>query len=318
MLASKIMLEQGIEVEAVYFKTGFGGCGEEENVAPVMKRAEALGMRFTVVDVGRDLMDIVSSPRFGFGKNMNPCIDCHSLFFTKCAEHMKKRGASFIVTGEVVGERPMSQRKWAMLEIDKFTGLRGLILRPLSARLLDVTIPETKGWVDREKLFGISGRSRRPQRMLAEKFGIKSYPNAAGGCLLTEKDFSRKLKDFMGYKTRLSVRDIVSLRSGRHFRLPGGSKFVIGRDEKENMRFLERVSAKEICFMTVDVPGPVGVLSGKIAASDKSLAASIIAAYSDANETDKIEMRVKRGGSGVWRKIYVAAPSKKAVNEFLV
>lgn len=318
MLASRIMLDQGIGVEGLYFRTGFGGCGEEENVVPVKKRAEALGMKLTVADVGKDLMDIVSSPRFGFGRNLNPCIDCHALFFRKCAEYMKKRKASFIVTGEVVGERPMSQRKSAILDIDKFTGLEGLILRPLSAKLLDPTIPEKKGWVDREKLHAISGRSRRPQRMLAEKFGIKSYPNAAGGCLLTEKEFSRKLRDLMEYNSRIGDGDIVSLRSGRHFRLTGGSKLIIGRDEKENMSFLEKVSPTDICFMTVDVPGPVGLLTGKDRTSDRHIAASIIAAYSDAEEGDTIEMKVKTGGSGTWRRIFVVAPSKRSVNEFLV
>jgi tRNA-uridine 2-sulfurtransferase len=249
---------------------------------------------------------------------MNPCIDCHSLFFKKCAEYMKKLGASFIITGEVVGERPMSQRKWAMLEIDKFTGLKGLILRPLSAKILDETIPEKNGWVDREKLFAISGRSRKPQRMLAEKLGIRSYPNAAGGCLLTEKDFSRRIKDLMAHKKKITVKDVADLRSGRHFRLPEGAKLVLGRDEKENMKLLKKALSGEICFMTIDVPGPVGVLSGRITKDDQLAAAGVIGAYSDADAGDEIKMKKRKGPSGEWKELTVKAPHKREVSGLIV
>jgi tRNA-uridine 2-sulfurtransferase len=318
MLAAKIILNEGIEVEGVYFRTGFGGCGERENTLPVKKRAESIGMKLTVADVGRDLLKIIRSPRFGFGKNMNPCMDCHALFFKKCAEYMKKLGGSFIITGEVLGERPMSQRKRAMREIDEFTGLGGLVLRPLSAKLLEETVPEKKKWVNREKLFGISGRSRKPQRALAEKLGIGSYPNSAGGCLLTQKDFSMKLKDLMENKAKITVGDIAALRSGRHFRLPGGAKFVTGRDEKENLRILKKASKGDMCFMTIDVPGPAGVLSGTIGENDKGIASSIIAAYSDVPEGDEIRMRMRKGPDGAWREIRGRAIPKKKVREFLV
>ncbi|MFA6635620.1 MAG: tRNA 4-thiouridine(8) synthase ThiI [Candidatus Omnitrophota bacterium] len=318
MLAAKIILNEGIEVEGVYFRTGFGGCGEKESALPVKKRAESIGIKLTVADVGQDLLKIIRSPRFGFGRNMNPCMDCHALFFKKCAEYMKKLGGSFVITGEVLGERPMSQRKRAMREIDEFTGLGGLVLRPLSAKLLEETVPEKKKWVKREKLFGISGRSRKPQRMLAEKLGIGSYPNSAGGCLLTQKDFSRKLKDLMENKTKITVGDISALRSGRHFRLSGGAKFVAGRDKKENSNILENASKGDVCFMTVDIPGPAGVLSGKAGKSDKKAAADIIAAYSDAYEGDIVKMRERKGGRGAWRELHVEAGPKRKVRQFLV
>ena len=318
ILAVKLMTEQGIKVEGLYFKTGFGGCGDSEDMTPIKERADKLGISLKVVDVGEDLIKIINKPKFGFGRNMNPCIDCHSLFFKKCGEYMKSLGCSFIVTGEVVGERPMSQRKWAMSQIDKECKLGGLILRPLSARLLKETIPEKEGWVDRTKLLNINGRSRKPQRELAEKYKIKSYPNAAGGCLLTEKDFSRKLKDLMSNKSKIGVRDITDLRSGRHFRLPGGAKFVMGRDEKENIKLLKKASSWEVCFMTIDVPGPVGVLSGKIVKEDELLAASIIGAYSAADVGDNVRMKKRKGPSGEWKEFFSEALQKREAGEFLV
>jgi tRNA-uridine 2-sulfurtransferase len=318
MLAAKIVAGEGVDVEGLYFKTGFGGCGEEKQDHSLEERAKQAGIRLEVVDVSRELLEIVRSPRFGYGKNMNPCMDCHALFFMKCAEHMKKTGGSFIVTGEVVGERPMSQRKWAMRQIDRFTALEGLILRPLSAKLLDKTLPEEKGWVKRENLFDISGRSRKPQMALARRFGITSYPNAAGGCLLTDREFSRKLMDLMDHEPEAGVRDVAALRMGRHFRLPNGAKFVIGRDEKENEKLLGGVSSDGTCFMTVEVPGPVGVLSGKSGEDTEKLAASIVAAYSDASVGDEIEMNIGKGASRVWRRTLVGVPSKKDIVRFLV
>lgn len=318
MLAAKIMVEEGIEVEALYFKTGFGGCGEIENALPVRQRAESLGVKMTVVDVSAELLKIISAPQYGFGKNMNPCMDCHALFFRKCYEYMEKLGASFIVTGEVVGERPMSQRKWAMMEIDRFTGLEGLILRPLSARIMPPTIPEKKGWVNRENLFAISGRSRKPQRLLAQRFGIKSYPNAAGGCLLTEKDFSRKLKDIMEHRSVLTERDIALLRTGRHFRLSPEAKLVIGRDERENERLLKLAARDDIRFATVDVPGPVGVLTGGASERDQQTAASVISSYSDAEHPEEVLVAREYGVSGKKEQSLVKSCPRKKFKKHLI
>ena len=318
ILAVKLMTEQGIGVEGLYFKTGFGGCGDSEDPGPIKDRADKLGINLTVIDVGEELIKIIKNPKFGFGRNMNPCIDCHSLFFKKCGEYMKRLGCSFIVTGEVVGERPMSQRKWAMRQIDEESELGGLILRPLSAKILDITIPEKEGWVDRTKLLGINGRSRKPQRELAEKYKIGSYPNAAGGCLLTDRDFSKKLKDLMNHKSGVDVQDIASLRLGRHFRFSETVKFVIGRDEKENIKLMERASSKDVCFITVEVPGPVGVLSGRVTKKDELLAASIIAAYSDTDVGDEIEMNMRKSKSEDWHGMWVPTPSKNDVSRFLI
>ena len=318
MLAVKLMLEQGIEVEGIYFRTGFGGCGDNEDLSLVKERAKDLDITLRVVDVSEELIKIIRKPKFGFGKNMNPCIDCHSLFFKKCGEYMRKLGCSFIATGEVLGERPMSQRKMALQQIDNESGLKGFILRPLSAKRLAETIPEKKGWVDRKKLLDISGRSRKIQRSLAEKYALTSFPNAAGGCLLTEKDFSRKLRDLMKYSPGITTKDISDLRSGRHFRLSDDVKFIIGRNEEENIRLLDKASSKESCFMTVDVPGPAGVIIGKMGKNEKLLASSIIAAYSDAHNGDEIKMKIRNGRSGEWREILVIVPPKKDMEKFLI
>ena len=298
ILAVRIIQEQGIEVEAVHFNNGFGGCGERKGgQTPVEYRAKKLGVKLSVIDVGAELIGILRSPSFGFGKNMNPCMDCHLLFFRKCGEYMEKAGASFIVTGEVLGERPMSQRRWAIDQIDENSGLEGLILRPLCAKLMKPTIPEEKGWVDREKLYAISGRSRRPQMDLAAKFGIDFYPNAAGGCLLTEKEFSRKLKDLMEHKEGFNIEDVDFLKIGRHFRLSPHAKLILGRDEKENEALTKKVSG-ETWFITVEVPGPVAVVRGPLSKEDEELALHIISSYSNILPGEDMEVYRRTGPDG--------------------
>jgi tRNA-uridine 2-sulfurtransferase len=318
ILAVRIIQEQGIEVEAVHFDNGFGGCGERDNEKnPVKYRADRLGIKLTGIDVGSELLRILKAPRFGFGRNMNPCMDCHLLFFKRCGEYMKEAGASFIVTGEVLGERPMSQRRWAIDQIDQNSGLEGLILRPLCARLMKPTIPEEKGWVDRHKLYAISGRSRQPQMELAAKFGIDFYPNAAGGCLLTEKEFSDKMRDLMEHKDDFDIDDVSFLKIGRHFRVSMDAKLILGRDEKENKLLLDKASG-EICFITVDVPGPVGVLRGNTSKRDEELALRIISAYSNipSGEQMKVSRMAEPGAKG--ETLNVRAVPKRDIRKYSI
>lgn len=318
ILAVSLMQQQGIEVEAVHFDNGFGGCGERDNNRqPIRDRAARLGVKLSFIDVSEDLVSILKDPKYGFGKNMNPCMDCHLLFFRKCGEYMRETGASFIVTGEVVGERPMSQRKWAIEEITANSGLEGLILRPLSARLLEVTIPEKEGWVDREKLFAISGRSRKPQMELARKMGIDFYPNAAGGCLLTEKDFSRKVRDLMVNKPGFDMRDVDLLKAGRHFRVSRTVKLILGRDEKENMDLVENMPGYT-CFMTVEVPGPVGVITGPLKPEEEKLVSRIISAYSDISPGEEMTVSRNRAKACEAEIIKIKAVSRKDVKKYLV
>jgi tRNA-uridine 2-sulfurtransferase len=318
ILAVSLMRQQGIEVEAVHFDNGFGGCGERDsNRQPIRDRAARLGVKITFIDVSEDLVHILKDPKYGFGKNMNPCMDCHLLFFKKCGEYMRKAGASFIVTGEVVGERPMSQRKWAIEEISASSGLDGLILRPLSARLMKVTIPEKKGWVDREKLLAISGRSRKPQMELAKELGIDFYPNAAGGCLLTEKDFSRKVRDLMENKPGFDMTDVDLLKSGRHFRISRTAKLILGRDEKENETLVKNMPGKTY-FMTIEVPGPVGVITGPLVGEEEKLVSRIISAYSDIHPGEEMTISRNTAKGGKAEIIKVKAVSRKDVKKYLV
>ncbi|MDD4908985.1 MAG: 7-cyano-7-deazaguanine synthase, partial [Candidatus Omnitrophica bacterium] len=225
ILAARLILEQGIEVEGVHFTTVFYGDADYEQASGVAQKAAArLGIGLKIFEISENLIEIVKHPRHGYGANMNPCIDCHTLMFAKAGQYMWQSGASFLVTGEVLGERPMSQHKQALKTIEKESELEGLILRPLSAKLLEVTVPERQGWVDRDKLEAIQGRSRKMQMELADKFNITEYPNPAGGCLLTDPMFSGRLRDLIKHKIDFAVYDIRLLKLGRHFRLNGQAK----------------------------------------------------------------------------------------------
>ncbi len=215
-LATKLILQQGIEVKALNFVTPFclcgkGGCGAAEV-------AKELGIPIKIMIVGQEYLRILRKPKHGYGKNMNPCIDCRIFMLKKAKQQAKEMGASFIFTGEVLGERPMSQHVHALRLIEKEAGLEGKILRPLSAKLLKETEAEKKGLVSRERLLDINGRSRKRQFALAKHFMIANYPCPAGGCLLTCKEFASKLRDLFAHKTRVTLKDVSLLKVGRHFR----------------------------------------------------------------------------------------------------
>ena len=291
ILAIRLMKEQGIEVEAVHFNNGFGGCGEiKTGKSSIKERAEKLGVKLTVMDVGEELIKIIKDPKHGFGKNMNPCIDCHLFFFKKCGEYMKKVGASFVITGEVLGERPMSQRRGAINLIERESGLKGLIVRPLSGKHMPVTIPEKEGWIDRKKLLDIKGRSRKKQLELAAKYGIDFYPNPGGGCQLTYSGFSRKVKDLVDNKPDFNMDDVRLLNFGRHFRLSKDAKLAVGKDEKDNNWLIEFSKKGDTYFDAPEVPGPIGVARGKLRKEDIDIVAKIIAWYSDAEEGEKLKV----------------------------
>jgi len=226
-LAIKLMLYQEIEVVGLNFITQFSA-GKEEAI----RVASKFGIELKVITFGEEYIRMVKNPGYGYGKNMNPCIDCRILQFKRAKEYMDKIGASFVFTGEVLGERPMSQRRDAINLIEKESGLKGLVLRPLSAKLLPPTIPEKEGLIDRELLLAISGRRRKEQMELAKRFGI-SYPTPAGGCRLTDPNFALRLKESFDHDED-STRDMHLLRYGRHFRLQTGAKAIVGRNEREN------------------------------------------------------------------------------------
>ena len=228
MLAAKLIQEQGIEVVGVAFTSPFFGPDKAR------RAAEWLGIPLHVVDITEDLIPVLVRPKYGYGRNMNPCIDCHTLMVRKAGELMKELGASFVVTGEVLGERPKSQNAAALRIVARDSGLEGYLLRPLSAKLLPPTVPEEKGWVDRERLLDIQGRSRKPQMALAEKYGLKDYPSPAGGCLLTDPGLSRRLKELLAENQTPEQRDLELLKYGRHFKSPEGTRIVVARQKEEN------------------------------------------------------------------------------------
>ncbi|MCX6750308.1 MAG: hypothetical protein NTZ83_02540, partial [Candidatus Pacearchaeota archaeon] len=232
-LAVKLMMNQGIEVTALNFITPFCTCTRKGCRHEASRIAKEFVIKIKVISVKEDYIEMVRNPKHGYGKNMNPCIDCRILMLKKAKEYMKEISASFLFTGEVLGQRPMSQRKNAMKIIEKEAGLEGLILRPLSARFLEPTIPEREGLVNRERMLNIRGRWRKPQMELAEEFGIEDYQCPAGGCRLTDPQFAKRVKEAFEHDED-GIQDMNLLKYGRHFRLPSGAKVIVGRNEEEN------------------------------------------------------------------------------------
>ncbi|MEA1939083.1 MAG: tRNA 4-thiouridine(8) synthase ThiI [Candidatus Caldatribacteriota bacterium] len=253
ILAVKLIQGQGIEVEGINFKTPFFGLSE------TFSAVKGLDMDLEIIDITQELLEILKNPKHGLGKNMNPCIDCHTFMFKKAGEYMTRIGASFILSGEVIGERPMSQNRNSLKVIEKESGYQGLILRPLSALLLPETIPEEKGLVDRNKLLDISGRSRKRQMELAIQMGIKDYPSPAGGCKLTEPGFSKRLKDLITQE-EYSIKEIELLKLGRHFRLTKDIKLVVGRNKEENEQIRKYFQEGDFLFEASEVKGPIALL----------------------------------------------------------
>jgi len=306
-VAVKVILEQGIEVEALNFATAFCQCTRRSSGcrSEARKVAELFGIKIKVISLKQEYLEIIKNPRHGYGKNLNPCIDCRILLLKKAKQYMAESGASFLITGEVLGQRPMSQHRKALDLIEHEAGVEGLLLRPLSAKLLPPTIPEQKGVVDREKLLRINGRSRKAQIQLAEKYSIKDYPCAAGGCLLTDKSFAAKMRDAMDH-FELRPADIPILKVGRHFRLSPEFKLVVGRNEQENAALERLCRTEDICFRPEKVNGPVAVGQGSPDDETLEAAARVVARYCDTGSADSCEIRLE--GDGCPRNFIDARP----------
>ena len=289
MIAVKLMTLQDIEVIALNINIGFGS--KIDTTELMKKRAELSGARFEAIDV-RDtyIKDILFSPKFGYGKNFNPCIDCHGFMFRVAMGLLEKYNASFLVTGEVVGQRPMSQRVDALQSVKKLAGDEdGLILRPLSAKVMKPTKPELEGWVDREKLLGINGRGREVQLSLAKEYGWDDFEKPGGGCLLTDINFTKKMRDFVKHD-KLEVEDIEVLKNGRQLRLEDGAKLIIGRNQEENKRIEEIKSNKYIFIKAKDIPGPTSLLSVNASEKDINLALKAILTFSKTEKNRKYDI----------------------------
>lgn len=291
-LAAKIIMNQGVEVLTVNFLSPFclcnkrGGCQYEAKAA-----ADHLGLALKSVSVHEEFLKIVRAPKHGYGSNLNPCIDCRIMMLKKAKELMAEEGAAFVITGEVLGQRPMSQNKNSLNLIEKESGLAGLIVRPLSAQLLPQTLPEKMKWIDRARLLEISGRSRKPQIALVKEFGINDYPCPAGGCLLTDEGFSRRARDLLKHG-EFDLNNVELLKVGRHFRLSPLAKLVVGRDEKENGRLEKMAEKADMVFTGQAVNGPLALGRGKdfMRAEILSLAGSIVSRYCDRNGQGEIVM----------------------------
>ncbi|NQT22755.1 MAG: hypothetical protein HQ579_04860 [Candidatus Omnitrophica bacterium] len=312
ILATKLMLEQGIDVEAVNFVTVFCNCTSKGKSCLASKSAaDKLGIKLKVFEVSKQYFEIIKKPKHGYGRNLNPCLDCRIFMFKKAAEYMKESGASFIVTGEVLGSRPMSQRRDAMRIIERDSDLKGMIVRPLSANLLEPTIPEEKGLVDRAKLLSIRGRSRKPQIQMAKDFGINDYPCPAGGCLLTDPGFAKRMRDLMEDKPDFSTNDVHILKTGRHFRLDKGVKLVVGRDEKENERLTNLCRKDDLCFWPSTINGPVGIGRGNFNNLQILEASSIIARYSDGKLNQDITIEYEKALSDSRKESIIVKPMEE-------
>ena len=273
-LAICVLRDAGAEVEAVTFETPFFSS------AAARKAAAALGVPLRVIDFTDDEIALVKNPPHGFGGAMNPCIDCHAAMIRRAGELMAQLGYDFVATGEVLNQRPMSQNRQSLGVVARASGLEGRLVRPLSAQLLDPTIPEQEGKLDRSKLLGLSGRRREPQFELAKKYGLTDYPSPAGGCKLTEKGFGRKLKDLLDHEGLDERRLVELLLVGRRFRLPDGTGVILGRDSNENRLLAARRAPSDTLVAPVSVPGPTALLPRVASEADLDIATRIVCAWS--------------------------------------
>ena len=311
-LAARIVQDQGVEVLGVHLFTGFCGLGRRRRVAlpgeaddPRLRctakdSADALEIPIEIIDVSGQYLPVVLDPKHGYGSHMNPCQDCRAYMLQRAHAYMAEIGADFIVTGEVVGQRPNSQKRHLLYQVERETGLTGLILRPLSAQLLRITVPEEKGWVNRDQLYAIGGRGRGKQIELAAHYGITEYPQPAGGCcLLVEEAFSRRLRDFLDHNPpeAVTLETVALLSTGRHLRLPDGTKVIVGRREGENNYLDQARQPDHWRLEAVGVGSPVVLVRGPLTPEQTQLAAAIVAGYSRAKQQPTVAVEVDSGQS---------------------
>ena len=287
-LAMKLIIDQGIDVLAININTGFGSTKDRRE--HMQNMCDQVGAEFKIIDIQNEyLQDVLFDPKHGYGKHFNPCIDCHAKMFAVAKRIMEAEGASFLISGEVMGQRPMSQNKDALQTVLNESNCDGLLLRPMSAKKLAPTIAELNGWVDREKLEGITGRSRERQLELAREIGLEDFESPGGGCLLTDDNFGKKMFDFIKYDT-FEVKDIPVMKYGRHFRLKDGAKFVVGRNKEENEHLQSIDNDKYYHLKTVGIPGPHGLLSKNATQEEKEFAAKAMLTYTKAKPDESFSV----------------------------
>ncbi|MFO7983859.1 MAG: thiamine biosynthesis protein [Desulfuromonadales bacterium] len=296
-LAALTLKKQGLEVTCVAFVTPFFGADKARDAAARMD------IPLLVRDISEVHLEMVKNPHYGYGKNMNPCIDCHAMMFRFAGEIMEEIGADFLFSGEVLGQRPMSQNSNALKAVAKHSGLKGQILRPLSARLLPETSMEDTGLVDRDALLDIQGRSRKRQEALARQWGLDDYPASGGGCLLTEKSFSGRLRDLLEKNPDATAADVELLKHGRQFRLANGTRLILGRNEADNGRLEALAGVDDLKLRSAAFRGPLGLVRGRIDDRDLREAAALVASYGKGREEQRLEVLVKGAGTQIVMKV---------------
>jgi tRNA U34 2-thiouridine synthase MnmA/TrmU len=311
MLAAALLRAQGLEVTLITFTTPFYGADRAR------ESAAHLGLPHLVQDLTEKFRPLIFAPPHGFGRGHNPCIDCHLLMIREAGLLLAGQGFHFIFTGEVLGQRPMSQNRGSLNLIARESGLGDLLLRPLSARLLKTTRPEQLGWVDRERLLNLSGRGRKRQMALAAAYGITKYPAPAGGCLLTDPGYAVRLKELLAHRgENVTRRELEALKWGRHFRLPDGAKAIVGRTEKENEALLALWAQGDLLLQVDDYPSPLVLVSGGASAGDVGKAAGLAAAYSDAPTGAQVRVSAPEGAPG--QVLHLHTPPKDHFQELLI
>jgi len=313
ILATELVRRQGIEVIAFNVKTPFG-IPKKDGTSEAVQAASQLKVPLVIKPVDKEYINMLRHPKHGYGKNLNPCVDCKIFILKQAKKYAKEIGADFLFTGEVLGERPMSQHGSALKTIAEESGLKGKLLRPLSAKLLAETEAEKKGLIDRSQLLSIQGRSRKPQFELAKQYGIPAYPTPAGGCLLTCEEYSKKLWDLFEHKKHVSVAEVELLRVGRHFRV-GENKFVVGRNQSENQYLTANRSFSDYYFELPVIVGPVTLLQGPKTKAAIETAAKLTAFYSDAKT---LPVRIKYGKTRLSKTVTVTLLQRADVDQLRV
>ena len=290
-LAALGLKRQGVDVTAIAFVTPFFGSSKAELAARQME------IPLLIEDISGVHLEMVKNPRYGYGKNMNPCIDCHAMMFRLAGEIMAARNFDFLFSGEVLGQRPMSQNANALRSVANHSGYPDRILRPLSARLLPITPMEEEGLVDREQLLDIQGRSRKRQEALAKEWQLTDFPSSGGGCLLTEVHFSERLRDLFSHQPGCTVGDVELLKIGRQFRLSARAKLTLGRNRDDNEAIQAAANESHTLLRSPGVPGPLGLVSGEPTDQDLKTAAAILASYGKGKDQQDIEILAEMPGA---------------------
>lgn len=321
-LATRIMKKLGFSIVAVNFTSPFCTCTTKSHGCKneAQRLSEELGIPARIEFMGKEYLDLIKNPKFGYGRGMNPCVDCRIMVFRRAREIMIEEGASFIFTGEVLGQRPMSQKGDRMKLIEKEAGLQGMVVRPLSAKIMAPTIPEKEGIIDREKMLAIQGRSRKEQiRLAKEEFGMTENLCSSGGCLLSDRLFAGRVKDMLDHcgpdtgGASATVKDARLLRLGRHFRISDDSKLVVGRDEDENDRLSRMAANGDFMFYPTTIHGPLAVLKGKLDKKTVEKASAITARYCSGGNGKPVDITYRqKGADTLWK---VTTP--RAEEEFI-